>query len=1422
MIAQIADREQCAHLSAKVQPVQTEFLLSADSLPYEKLSGSGFERLCYLLLLTRGHAPLFFGNSGQAQRGIDLLVEEYGERVIYQCKNVKNFSPPDMIAALKKFELEWLQQTDLPKPKKFVLCLTRSLRDVKDLEPWEKYREEFSRKHQIKVGTAWDRNYLNETLKRLPDIVAEVFSDQIAELFCERDDWDFDEFHPLADNATEPSLKRYFARKITDRLYLAPEQLAGFSEKLERNGSVLIKGLPGSGKTITSLALTEELNRYRVYYLSLRDAITTDLLVKGIKDRLSRPTIFVLDDCQGKFAQLDGLMIRVRRLLQGRLLNQALFVFLTRTTPTPGELARGDEITGFEEELKQSDAVLKFAPDQQTFRQIIEQSKPEFANLTVERLANLYEFTGHDLFLLDQWLDTLHDPEELDDLSLEFLFRRTIVRYFGSDAVDRPGFIHLAALAQFDLAPRTAGFPYNLKAEDPRATVELVAQAGHPLRYFFLHSSAAELIFRALARSHGITDHDREAADHLIAFFKDRTPDDPALADDLSKAVRNRLKLVDETQDDRLKSAFLADDAINELIERNFATLPLNLFASCLIVLNNSDSPMLERYLELIHAKIEDGTVLKSAATSPFWESNLFLWLLKRTFEPLFTVLSRQIADSGHRSLLRTTDFRDYLRLLATIAQSERDVWFESLNLIPDEEIEAMFERTITAGRSIGTLHWALRELKQNDEVLLRRLEMQIGAPRFLRLIAANGTIFELFKLIENSTLTLAEEMIAALDDKLLEQLVVQTIIAGRSIGTLHLALRELKQKDEALLRRLEVRIGAPRFLRLIAANGTIFELFKVIEYSTLALAEEMIAALDEHLVEQLIGQTITARRSIGTLNLAIRELKQNDEALLRQLEMQISAPRFLRLIAANGTVFELFMVIKCSTLTLAEELIAALDDKLVEQLIAQTIAAGRSIGTLSLALRELKESDEALLSRLEAKIGAARFLRLIAANGTIFELFRVIQHSTLGLAEKLVAALDDKLVEQLIAQTITAGRSIGTLHLTLRYLKRTNGALLRGLEEKVGIDRWWRLICSFGSIAILSELLPSMDRSFQHKFVKAAKTLSAEEWKELLRKNGFYELCYLVKNWPWFFSGNFRPDFLKPDVVSWIQSSTWALRNTGWVHLSNAPDSVGKRFLLKLLDEEFRGTQLGVLDSLSFGEAAHAVNLLWRLLPTKRNELAEVLPRFINTGKAIYSDPTYMRSVRLLFATLTTPEARPTEARIVLNLGNDATVAKPCAKATTLDLFLYLWNLYALWFEWKSPHEKSFDDFLNAELRNALITSFTVRFRAKPDMEGADSLIMLAGAMSFLGVSCDRSSAVEEFLSKIPSEDEMIFGLAPRRPFIPSVFFLLGLEWIFQDERAVPAVVWREQLVKANKYPETSAALEHLKSLVTTKSRLA
>jgi hypothetical protein len=89
------------------------------------------------------------------------------------------------------------------------------------------------------------------------------------------------------------------------------------------------------------------------------------------------------------------------------------------------------------------------------------------------------------------------------------------------------------------------------------------------------------------------------------------------------------------------------------------------------------------------------------------------------------------------------------------------------------------------------------------------------------------------------------------------------------------------------------------------------------------------------------------------------------------------------------------------------------------------------------------------LLGRLEQAIGAVHFLRLIAANGTVFELFRILQYATPAFRTALLDQLKEATALQLVDKTIAAGRSIGTLHLAMRELGdeapgQTPGALWR------------------------------------------------------------------------------------------------------------------------------------------------------------------------------------------------------------------------------------------------------------------------------------------------------------------------------------------------------------------------------------------
>lgn len=134
-VSEITDPQIARHLTAGFSPTPVT-PGRYDSLPYHQLGGAGLERLCYSLILAHGGVPRYFGNLGQEQYGIDLIVSDGTECVVYQCKNVNAFTGRNMAEALQLFEEKWLGHPKLPDPTKFVLCSPLPLRERRLNEEW--------------------------------------------------------------------------------------------------------------------------------------------------------------------------------------------------------------------------------------------------------------------------------------------------------------------------------------------------------------------------------------------------------------------------------------------------------------------------------------------------------------------------------------------------------------------------------------------------------------------------------------------------------------------------------------------------------------------------------------------------------------------------------------------------------------------------------------------------------------------------------------------------------------------------------------------------------------------------------------------------------------------------------------------------------------------------------------------------------------------------------------------------------------------------------------------------------------------------------------------------------------------------------------------------------------------------------------
>ncbi|HYN79717.1 MAG TPA: hypothetical protein VES73_18200, partial [Lamprocystis sp. (in: g-proteobacteria)] len=269
-------------------------------LPYRQLGGPGFERLCYQLLVAQGEVPRFFGRSGQRDYGVDILTEDDRNRTVYQCKNLSDI--PSWTAlrdAVEQFEADWLGKAGLPRPDAFFYCCPQPLDDIKLNKDWIDYRDAFQQRTGATLGL-WDKHYINACLRRLPDLVAGLFSDAYAEVFCGRDDWPDSPWTRVTSAATAyPSLRRFLEHRRDGRIHVGQREAEPFNEILGRSPILAIRGLPGVGKSMTGLELACGLREpiRRIYYASLRDAPDLLRLWQSVKRRGSLPSLFFLDDC---------------------------------------------------------------------------------------------------------------------------------------------------------------------------------------------------------------------------------------------------------------------------------------------------------------------------------------------------------------------------------------------------------------------------------------------------------------------------------------------------------------------------------------------------------------------------------------------------------------------------------------------------------------------------------------------------------------------------------------------------------------------------------------------------------------------------------------------------------------------------------------------------------------------------------------------------------------------------------------------------------------------------------------------------------------------------------------------------------------------------------------------------------------------
>jgi len=1391
---------ETTHFRAQFSPIRAEAVTGVGSLPYGDLKGPGLERLCFELLVSFGYEPRFFGRSGQPQYGVDLVAERAGKTEVYQCKNLSNApTGKELRGYLHKFVTEWLSPDDLPRPDRFVIVCPQPLRDLATDIDWQQAKKELSTTWGIEASV-WHLDLLEAWLKRKPDIVASLFSDRHVEIFCDLDEWNPDLFKAMREGASSDlRLRRYFERRKTTRLYLDQRYEQEITDVLEQFNVVLIRGLPGTGKTLTSLAVAESFDdcRWRTYFLDVGDDEFTKAHVRdGVRRRLSRRTIFVLENCHERPSAVESVL---RDLDSDLTAGNAKIICLMRRVPG-AENGRSDDSELFLE-LAAQHALVDFVNDESLFKRVIEFWRPEFEGLSKHRVAKLHALCGSNLLLLDEVLELLRSATDIDTFSAGDMYERVRRAYFSFRTADELRKTRqLAALAQFDVRPRADAIVIGDSEREVLSS--LCVRAGSPPRWHFLHSSAAELILHALWAGMGVDDLAivaEQAAQDICTYFEDLLDNElrPAaspetLQRDLFSVLTSRLLLLDEDGENRLKAYLLDSEVVRSLVP-GLLTSPgyFRTLSLCALIAMRTGARATQFYARLLGALLE-GIVEGDDEERLIPVLPVFGWALrtlKLSASPEYSYLASEVI--GERLVTKLIQANGTIVEIARILPyAPPELARGILDALSDGGVATLIHNTITAGRSIGTIDFAFRELHRTEETTPfgRALEIKIGAARLLDLVLANGTLVELFGLLQYCSVDFAAEIIEVLSEKCVVTLFAQTIASGRSIGTFHLCLRDLERTSETskLARDLERKLGFARFLELIEANGTLVDLLRIVQHTSAEFANELIDQLDQERVAALIDKMIFSGKSIGTLSFLLRSLSRRDPtgAMLGNLERKIGAGRFLRLIEANGTIVELFQCIEHASPDFIGEIVAQIDRVRIARLVEKTISAGRSIGTLSLSIREIQRRNtiSTAAQELVMKIGPARLITLIEANGTFFELFKIIQQVPDGCAHGMIGLMDDRRVARLIQKTVVAGRSIGTLNYTLRDLhrRRHETDLGRALEKILGPDGFWALVVGTGSMGPLVDLLRDMSTSFQYEVVGAASSLTPKQWAQIIRRGDIFQLAefirYLAVEFEHGAAERALTQAVEAEVSELVTNSDWYALNTASKLLRDSPPSRLWHITSKEFDASLSQLEIDSHLFPTFRQAVNGLELLYERCPASRPILARDLKVLLPPPNTWMLNPKQDLGLpRILLRLVESKEfSEPDVVFVVESLAHCVSPDR-LAHWRTVDILWTLWALFRLCLHRGLGIGEYGESFILA-----VVDASNSRFGSRLESNRRDELrarFALGGLLSLLAQPVD--SAALNWLVKELAKDSIIGArwLTVNQSFVTAGLVLRGID---------------------------------------------
>ena len=908
-------------------PVNTATALTyKESLPYEELDGLRFERLCYEILCSEGRNPRYNGKSGQPDYGVDIITEDNDARCVYQCKNINDRksireSIRDIQNAYTKVLRRWIEEQHLPRPTHFVYYSRQRLNDIEDSADYTVWRDSVLQADNIDIQL-WGRDSLDSKLRECYSVVSGVFSDQVANVFCNELSRPRDSKWECLNTKSEyPTLREFYSDWKENKLYVAPILKGKFVTALSTAPVVLVQGHPGSGKTTTTLSLLAQLKDRpeRIYYTVISNFDNIVELVDSVKKRAHLPSIFILDDCHAAPDLAVDLIQRLKGSLLDRIYPISVKVILLTRIITRKEGSTYTDSLQNLLELERESVIEISLSDRFSLLKVLKKRIPHIKGITIRHADHIFNLTGGNLKLATLTIKNITSADELFRLDSDSVKKKAYNIYIQgiyTTKEDRQYMKKLCALAMFDITPLINYLGGSSKVFNSGLATILY----QPERIRFSHSSLAEVLFYVLADMGSTeniqSDHlNKWISSELVSYYIKIGNSGNVLVDSFFQNILNSRLSFPDLDMSRIISEFLGNTDFRANLSSNHLSIRFSFLGRLLAKASQVNSEVLTEIHDFIYRKL-----IHLYRTKNPWSKNDVedfksgLFTLRKSESHFLSLQAQWSRDKLIEKALINLSLIDLAFVLSNLSPFRA---FELINGLTPQNIDVVFSRNLEQKSSIGLLNQALSflrnqtvEIEGNELNLLSEVEKKVTAKHLLQLIVNNGTIYDLFRLLERLSSIRAGELIKVVGSSDIDLLVNKTIEQERSVGTLDFTLRDLKQKrvtldgkEMNLLAEIEKKVTAKHLLQLIVNNGTIFELFRFLQRSSTSRADELIRALSSSDIDLLVDKTIEQERSIETIHETLNYLNFRSSSLLEALLTLLSPAHFARLIAGAGTL---------------------------------------------------------------------------------------------------------------------------------------------------------------------------------------------------------------------------------------------------------------------------------------------------------------------------------------------------------------------------------------------------------------------------------------------------------------------------------------------------------------------------------------